>query len=130
MGETRERCEAERKTQKLAKGKEKRMPELQLSRRGRIVSYVAMAVLCLIAIVTLIAKIPPASWVNGFQAILTNGSYSPKLTIILLVVPSLGLGWLCGILFDAVTQRGEFRDTDTRRRRRRQRDEFEEWEDF
>ncbi|MGF1579681.1 MAG: hypothetical protein ACFCD0_09985 [Gemmataceae bacterium] len=102
------------------------MPDMPLSGPGRIVSFVTMGVFGLATIATVIADVPPASWVNDLQGTLTNGSYSPKLTIIALVVPCLGLSWLCGLLFDALTQNGEFRDSDRKRRKRRRR---VEWDD-
>lgn len=63
--------------------------------------WIVTGVLGLLALVSVIAEVPPTSWVNGLQMAIGNGSYSPKLTLMILIVSAVGLGRLFGAVFDA-----------------------------
>jgi hypothetical protein len=47
-------------------------------------------------------------WLNGVQAAIFAGSYSPAVTVVLLMFPILAVTWPIGLLFDYVTGQGVF----------------------
>src|SRR5689334_18947854 len=85
--------------------------EALLSKGGQVAYGVALAPLALYVLYGTFADVGPAGWLNELQADWFDGSYYPKLTFVLLLIPAMVLALPFGLGYDLLTRRGKFART-------------------
>jgi hypothetical protein len=84
------------------------MLEQQLSKAGKGIAWVLMALLGAYILYATFSESGPAAWLIEAQAMLIGG-YSLKLTAVLLFLPAAFAAYGAGFLYDYLTGEGKFR---------------------
>jgi hypothetical protein len=79
-----------------------------LSKGGRVTFGVAFVPMLVYILYGTFADVGPAGWLNEVQADWLNGSYYPKLTFLLLMLPAMVLAVPFGLAYDALARKGKF----------------------
>src|SRR4051794_28852677 len=82
-----------------------------LSKGGQVAYGVALAPLVIYLLYGTFADVGPAGWLNELQADWFGGSYYPKLTFVLLLIPAMVLALPFGLGYDILARQGKFAHT-------------------